>query len=116
MGSSLVPTVDALKASRRVRSNTLMYTAYVSEKRKPAIGTQNAYRVELCASEVRAMIAGKTAPPETEATMKDAPRLVWRPRPRIAIVKMVGKMQDSEKRIKQATAMDPSPLIPWAMP
>lgn len=46
------------------------------------------------------MRAGKRAPPETAATIQEEPLLVWRPRPRIARVKIVGKMQDSKKLFK----------------
>ena len=43
------------------------------------------------------IIGGKTMPPEMAATRKEPPRLVWRPKPRRASVKMVAKQSFSSQ-------------------
>jgi hypothetical protein len=42
-------------------------------------------------------MTGMIAPPQTEETRKEAPRLVWRPMPRSDKANMIGNMQDSKK-------------------
>lgn len=59
-------------------------------------------------------MAGKKAPPEMDATIQELPRLVWRPRPRIARVKISGKMQDSKNMVTVKNATPASPLKPMA--
>ena len=55
------------------------------------------------------MIAGSSAPPETDATIQGEPRLVWRPRLRMEMVKMVGKTFDLNKGTRYSTATPLSP-------
>jgi len=65
--------------------------------RKKLSGTIMAFRVPILSATFPRM-AGMTAPPQTLATKKEAPRFVWRPRPRRDRVKIVGKMHDSKNR------------------
>lgn len=57
---------------------------------------------------------GKSAQLDTEATIREEPRLVCRPRPRMESVKIVGKMQDSKERTKEGRTTPPLPFVPIA--
>jgi hypothetical protein len=68
-------------------------------------GTKNACPVSLKASAVTAVRGGTIAHPIIEAMIKEEPRLVWTPRPRMPSAKIVGKQIDSKKRVKERNAV-----------
>ena len=78
--------------------------------RKPPRGTAIAMRVFL-ASTTAPSIGGKTAPPDTEATRNEAPRLVCLPKPLSESVKIVGNTQDSKNNTMQSIAIAASPVV-----
>ena len=99
------------RTMRSIRRNQLpLLVCSVNQKltTKPTKGIHIAVLV-LVASATAPKTGGNTAPPETEATMNEAPRFVCRPSPRRERVKMVGKMQDSKNRTSDKVAI---PALP----